>query len=300
MLAPPACEHVRASDRAQPHLAAAQELPTPKCKSLSAANKPNRPRRYTTPPDADIPEKIFSGLRPALSGFVNLRGGQRFREGQFRIFHHAAPHQRNEQHAQNAAHHDQRGRFPIRDSAARNEGHALAIRKAGDRENRSRCDRLADRACGSGNILFQQRPFPRSHGRHRDHGRRIRRRDSNAGSQTQVSVGRTQHNVMKQPEQDCPPGELFHLHGFGHIRNVLFLAGNLGCWTAHGENPLGRGMKANLSCTVSPDRSKAYNNKGTAHLSTGQGRMTSVGACHPCPPRSAINSIAGLLTHVCP
>ena len=72
---------------------------------------------YTTSAHADVPEEIFRGFGAALSGFVNFRRCHRLGKGQFRIFHHHPPHQRNEQHPQDAAHHNQRGGFPVRVSA---------------------------------------------------------------------------------------------------------------------------------------------------------------------------------------
>src|SRR6266536_2881874 len=63
--------------------------------------------------DAHVIEEIFGGLAASLPCFMNLGGGYRFRERQLRIFHHDAPHQRNEEHAQHATHHHQGGRFPV-------------------------------------------------------------------------------------------------------------------------------------------------------------------------------------------
>ena len=42
--------------------------------------------------DANIPEEVFGSLRASLSGFVNLRCCDGFREGQLRILHHDPPH----------------------------------------------------------------------------------------------------------------------------------------------------------------------------------------------------------------
>src|SRR5579864_3586850 len=63
--------------------------------------------------DADVPEEIFCSLRATLSGFVDLRGRERFREGQLGIFHHTSAYEGNEQYSQNASDHDQCGGLPV-------------------------------------------------------------------------------------------------------------------------------------------------------------------------------------------
>src|SRR5271163_3554451 len=65
------------------------------------------------PAEADIPEEILRGLCASLPSLVNLRCGKRLGKWKFGVFHHAAPHQRNKQNSENAAHHDQRSGFPV-------------------------------------------------------------------------------------------------------------------------------------------------------------------------------------------
>ncbi len=170
--------------------------------------------------NADIPEKIFRGLRAALPGLVNFRRRQRFREGQFWIFHHGAAHQGNEQNAENAAHHDQRGGFPVSIGGAE-RWPRLGQQKRGQRENRSGGDGLADGARGSSNIFFEQRSLPRPHGRHRNHCRRIRGRDGDTGAQPEISVGCSQDDRHQKSEQHCAQSELLHLHVLGNERDMF-------------------------------------------------------------------------------
>ena len=108
--------------------------------------------------EPDVPEQISRRFRALLPGFVNLRSGHRFGKGQRGIFHQHPPHQRDEQHAQHAAHRHQRGRFPIR--VRRIEGSPRSRdQKRGQREHRARRDRFADGPGGSRDVLFQNRPF---------------------------------------------------------------------------------------------------------------------------------------------
>src|SRR5439155_18913287 len=71
----------------------------------------------------NIPEEILCGLRASASGFMYFTRSNRFGERQLRILNHAAPHQRNEVNAKNAADHNQRGclevSFPVREPKRR-------------------------------------------------------------------------------------------------------------------------------------------------------------------------------------
>ena len=59
--------------------------------------------------ESHVVEEVLRGLRAGLSGFVDLSGGDGFGEGQFRIFHHDAAHERYEEHAEDAAGHHEDG-----------------------------------------------------------------------------------------------------------------------------------------------------------------------------------------------
>ena len=166
--------------------------------------------------NADIPEEIFRGFGASLSGFVNFRCGYRFRKGQLRIFHHHPAHQGNEEHSEDAAHHDQRGGFPIRIPRAKRRP-CLGNQKCGNGEDRARRDAFPDRTRSSGDVLFQQRSLPGPHRCHGNDGCRIRGRDRDSGPQAEVGIGRAQNDRHGEPQQNGAPGKLAHLHTFRDV-----------------------------------------------------------------------------------
>src|SRR5438093_857538 len=88
-----------------PHLAATQ---TAYCEvQILIGGKQSKASQHVDhTANANIPKEVFRRLRSALSSLVNFRCRHRLREGQLRIFHHHTPHQRNEKHSEDAAHHD--------------------------------------------------------------------------------------------------------------------------------------------------------------------------------------------------
>ena len=87
---------------------------------------------------------------------------------------------------------------------------------AGNREDRARRHRFADRARGSRDVLFEDRAFEDAQNGHADDRRRISGRDGLAGAQAQIGVGGAQHHAHHQAQQHRPPRELLHLHAFRH------------------------------------------------------------------------------------
>ena len=77
-------------------------------KILIGGEKSKAPQHVDNATNADIPEKILRSFCSSLACFVNFRGGYRLRKGKFRIFDHHPAHQRNEEHTQDATHHDER------------------------------------------------------------------------------------------------------------------------------------------------------------------------------------------------
>ena len=90
-----------------------------------------------------------------------------------------------------------------------------------NREDRSCGDAFSDGAGGSGNIFFEQRSLPGPQHRHGDDGCRIGRGDGDAGTQTEIGIGRAENYRQDQPHKHGAEGQLLHLHGFGDVGAVL-------------------------------------------------------------------------------
>ena len=164
--------------------------------------------------------RYLRGLRALLPGFVNLRRRHGFGKRQRGIFHQHSPHQRDEQHAEDAAHHHQRGGFPVSVRGIEG-GPRSGDQKRRQREHRAGRDRFADGAGGARDVLFQQRALPHPHHRHADHRGRIRGRDGHARAQAQIGVGRAQHHGHRQAQHQRLDGELRHLGVFGNKRTMF-------------------------------------------------------------------------------
>src|SRR5207237_10024291 len=103
---------VRSVCSAETYLASTK-CPDRKLESFVYGIKTKYAQQIDNAADPDVPEEIFRCLRAAASSFVNLRSGNGFRKRQFGIFHHAFSHQRNKEHAENAADGDQRSGLPV-------------------------------------------------------------------------------------------------------------------------------------------------------------------------------------------
>ncbi len=184
--------------------------------------------------ETHVAEQNLGGTAALLPGNVNLRGGYRLGEGKLRIFDHHAPQQGDEQNAEHAAHQHQDRRFPVsvleveHRPGARNDE-----RRNG--EDRARRHRLADRAYGSRNVLFQDRALHQPQYRHADDCRGISGGDGHAGAQAQIGIGRAQNDGHDQAEQHRPKGELRHGGVVGNIRTELLLRQR--CGRTHEQRP---------------------------------------------------------------
>ena len=139
--------------------------------------------------ETHVAEQNLGGPAALLSGNVNLRGGYRLRERKLRIFDHDPAQQGHEEDAEHTAYQHQDGRFPV---GVREVKYRPG---AGDHECRNGEDgargyRFADRAYGSGNVLFQQGALHQAQHRHADDRGGIGGGDGHAGAQAQISVGR--------------------------------------------------------------------------------------------------------------
>ena len=233
VLAPPAARTLRISRCTQANLAAAQVADS-KMKVFVGGKQSEAPQHVHQTADANIPEEIFRRFRAPLSGFMNLRRRHRFGERQFRVFHHHPSHQRNEEHPEDAADHNQRRGLPVRIRGTK-RGPCLGNQECGNGENRARRDAFSDRTCGSGDVLFEERSLPGPHRRHRNHCCRIGCRDGDSGPQTEVSVGRAQNDRHRESQQDRAPGKLAHLHIFRDVGLEFFfvLAGSHRAFCTH-------------------------------------------------------------------
>ena len=166
--------------------------------------------------ESHVAEKNFGGAAALLSGDVDLRRGDRFREGKLGVFDHHAPQQGHEQNAQRAADQHQDRRFPVGMLEVEHRPRARDHERRNG-EDRARGDRFANRSDGSGDVLFEDRALHDAQHGHADDGCGIRRSDGHAGAQAEVGVGRAQDDGHDQAEQNGADGELRH---GGVFRNV--------------------------------------------------------------------------------
>ena len=95
------------SDRAPAHLTDMQE------EFLAGGKQLEYAEQVHARSEAHVGEEDLGGLAAALPGLVNLGGGHRFGERQFRIVDHHAAQQGDEQNAEDAAHGHQHAGFPV-------------------------------------------------------------------------------------------------------------------------------------------------------------------------------------------
>ena len=77
--------------------------------------------------------------------------------------------------------------------------------------------RLSDGSGGSSDVFFEQRSLPGAQHRHGDDCRGIRRRDGNAGAQTEIRIRCAENHRQDQTQKNGPEGQLLHFHGFRDV-----------------------------------------------------------------------------------
>jgi len=144
-----------------------------------------------------------------MAGNVNLRGRHRFREGKLAILDHHAAQQGDKQNAERAAHQHQDRRLQIGMLEVENRPRSRDD-KGRNGEDGASGHRLANRADGSSDVLFQDRALHEPQYRHSDDGGGIGSGDGHAGAKAEVGVSGAENDRHDQAEKHGADGKLCH------------------------------------------------------------------------------------------